>query len=119
MVALAACGSGSGVDGDKQITGLNDEEIHDLCDYIVDVHGPSRTIDCGTTMLTVGGLDPDACFAETIAFQSRYPACGATVADKEACEQAIANASDSQLCSGDGVVPAVCDPLLTVECSGR
>lgn len=118
VVALAACGSGSGVDGDKAITELNDGEIHDLCDYIVDVYGPSRTVDCGTAMITVGGLDPDACFAETIAFQARYPACGATVADKEACEKAIANVSDSQLCSGDGVVPSVCDPLLTEECGG-
>ena len=118
LVVLAACDAGSGVDGDKLVTELNDDEIHDLCDYIVEAYGPSRTIDCGTTMLTIGGLDPDVCFADTIAFQARYPACGATVADKEGCEKAIANVSDSQLCSGDGVVPSVCDPLLAPECGG-
>ena len=119
VVALAACGSGSGVDGDKQITALNDDEIHDLCDYIVDVYGASRTIDCGTAMITVGGLDPDVWVATTRAVQARNPPGGATVSDKEACENAIANVSDSQLCSGDGVIPSVCDPLLTEECGGN
>lgn len=115
---MAACGSGSGVDGDKRITALSDDEIHDLCDYIVDLYGPSRTIDCGATMVTFGGLDTDACFAETVAFGARYPACEATVANKEACEEAIAHVSDAQLCSGDGELPPACAPLLTVECGG-
>lgn len=118
IVVLAACGSGPGVDGDKRITALDDGEIHDLCDYIVELYGPSRTIDCGTGTITFGGLDADVCFADMIAFQSRYPGCEATVDDKTACEEAIAHASDSQICNSDGEVPPVCAPVFTVECGG-
>jgi hypothetical protein len=118
LLALPACGSGSGVDGDKRITSLNDDEIHAVCDYLVDVTGGVRTIDCGDARIRFG-LDPDECFADTVAFQARYPACAATVDDKEACEQAIAQADEAQICSGDGELPSACDPLFTVECTGR
>lgn len=117
LLALAACTSGSGVDGHKRITSLNDDEIHAVCDYLVDVTGGVRTIDCGDTKLRFG-LDPDECFADTVALGARYPGCEATVHDKEACEEAIARADEAQICAGEAEVPAACAPLLTVECGG-
>jgi len=116
VLALAACGSGSGVDGDKRITSLRDDDLHALCNYIAEVNG-LRTIDCGSAKISFGE-DPDVCFADMVEFQVDHPACEATVDDKEACEEAIGRADEAKICAGDGELPAACAWVLKVECGG-
>src|SRR5262245_59291704 len=121
VVLCVACGgSGSGVAGTKRLTALGDAEVRALCEYLIDVAGPERTIDCGDGLkLTIGGESVDRCIADTIAAQVQYPGCEATVADREACAEAIASISDSQICNGEiADVPPACMALVTVECGG-
>jgi hypothetical protein len=115
-----ACGGddGSGVSGSKSLVTLSDGEVTDLCEFLVDVGGPERMIDCGGGLtLTVGGQTVTECNAGLKASQGQFPNCTATVKNAEECAKAISDLSDQQLCS-DGPPPAACQPLFTAACGG-
>jgi len=113
-----ACGggTGSGVSGSKSLVSLNDGEINDLCKYIVDVSGPTRTVDCGGGVkVTLEAQTVAECVADLKASQAAAPTCAATVDHAEACVEALADFTDAQLCA-DTPLPTACAPLL--ECGG-
>jgi hypothetical protein len=114
LVWCAACGRGSGVDGDRRLVELSESEILDLCKYFADVEGPERTIDCGAFNVRRGGASSvSGCVSSLGAFHSDYPGCEATVDQLEACVEAT---TDAHVCSGDR--PPECAPLQTGSCSG-
>ena len=112
------CGGGSGgsgVDGTIELVELDAGEAADLCDYIVDVLGPERTVDCGDgVMITVGGEDAAECVDD---FDTFPATCTATVDNAEACAEALGALSDAQLCADDSF-PAACAPLISGTCGG-
>jgi len=113
-----ACGGGSGgsgVDGSLELADLGAGEAADLCDYIVDVLGPERTVDCGGgVMLTVGGEDAAECVDD---FNTFPATCTATVDNAESCAEALGALSDAELCA-DESFPAACAPLISQTCGG-
>lgn len=83
---LCACGGsdGSGVDGGKALISLSAGEQMDLCEYIV-ASGPSEPVDCGD-----GVTAEPTTVSECVADFSDFTAdCTATVAQAEACAEAI------------------------------
>jgi len=117
----AACGGddGSGVSGGKKLVSLSQGEITDLCQYIADVYGPSRMVDCGNgQMITVGGKNVAECVADLTQSQTAYPNCAATVDNSEACAEALANFTDTQLCSDATQFPPACAVLFSADCGG-
>jgi hypothetical protein len=113
MFAAFACGGGgggsggSGVPGNTQIADLSPDQEMDMCDFIVDVFGPEREVDCGDGVtITRGGEDFDECIADFADFET----CDLTAGEFEACANAVAALSDQQLCTQDTVPPA-CAPL--------
>jgi len=91
VVAMAACGGGSGtsgVDSSKHVNSLSDGEAQTFCEWAVDEQGGAGTVtDCGDGLtITVDTV------AECVAKQGNYTSdCAATVADAEACTTAIGN----------------------------
>jgi hypothetical protein len=83
-LSLFACGGGggSGLDSDKRLSELTEAELLDLCEYIID-EGPSEPVECDDgvtyTPQTAAECAEDA-FPES---------CTATVANAEACAEAI------------------------------
>ncbi len=115
-----ACGGddGSGVSGSKSLVSLNDGEVTDLCEFIVDLQGPERMIDCGGGVtLTVGGQTVAECSTGLKMSQAQFPNCTATVKNAEECVKAIDGLSDQQLCS-DSPPPAACQALFSASCGG-
>ena len=129
VVVAAACsdgGNGSGVDGNKRLTMLNDGELRNVCTYITDLEGPERTVDCGNGQtITLGypngrrAAEIDECVASGLTFRAEFPNCENTVAEVEACYEALDSLTDQQIC-GDTAIPAACDVLFepSVACGG-
>lgn len=114
-----ACGGGgsggSGVDDDVALLDITADEAGDVCDYIINLAGPEREIDCGDgTTVTVGNTPQEAeeDIADCTADIQQVPSgCEATVGDLEACFEAFADASDEELCSDDAPLPPECAPV--------
>jgi hypothetical protein len=117
-VVLVWCGACGGVDDDKLLTSLGDSEILKMCERVIELVGPPRTVHCGSFDLKLGNKSIDDCIAETLSLQVQYPICEATVGDNETCAAAIASAPADELCSGHGSLPLGCAALLTIECGG-
>jgi hypothetical protein len=98
---LLACGGGggsSGVDGSKTIGALSDDEVQDLCEYIVDLApSPERTIECDQITFHIGHEpeERDAEVAECVAEFGPLDTCDATVANLEACAEGNSSQFDS------------------------
>jgi hypothetical protein len=88
-VVAAACSStnGSGVTETKKLNQLSAGERDKLCAYRVDVEQAPRTVTCGTNP-SVTLKDKASCVA---GLASITLSCEATVANAEACYQAIAD----------------------------
>ncbi len=72
-----------------------------------------REVDCGGGVTVEFGPQP---VAECIADQQAIPAsCTATVGDAEDCEEDLQDATDAEICSDQGSLPASCLPL--IECA--
>lgn len=88
LAMLAACG-GSGVDEDKLIVDLSDDEIDDVCNYVIEQQGGARTEECmdadGVTF-TVEFPDFDGCVDELLSYPE---GCGATVRNEEECAEKL------------------------------
>ena len=122
--ALAfACGGGkggggsSGVSGSKQIIDLDAAERSQVCEFLADVLGPERTVDCGGGETRGVGGEASECVAEFTSLAMNAPGCTITVGQYETCIEALANLSDAQICADD--FPAACAPLLASECLGE
>ena len=115
---VAACGGGgSGVSGSKTLVSLSDAEITDVCEYLVDLGGPERTVSCGGGVtLEVGGGSVVECSTGFKESRTADPSCAATVNDAESCGEDIADLSDAQLCSPSQSLPPSCLPLF--QCDG-
>ncbi len=112
-----ACGGddGSGVSGSKSIVMLNDAEVTDLCEFLVDVGGPQRMVDCGEGFTITVGETLAGCTAELKAIKAGAPSCTATVTNAEECAKGSADLSDQQICSL--MLPAACQPLASAACA--
>ncbi|HEU0037181.1 MAG TPA: hypothetical protein VFQ53_41510 [Kofleriaceae bacterium] len=124
MGAAFACGGGkggggSGVSGSKTIVQLDATEVRKLCEYLVDVAGPMRTVTCsdGSTV-TVGGGTVDECVSSFQEDQLMHPMCMVTVAQFEDCIEDTSAFSDAQFCDPNTAIPPSCTPLLSAACSG-
>jgi len=117
LCAVAACGGGgSGVSSGKTLVSLSDSEITDLCEYLVDVAGPARTVDCGGgDTVMIGGGSVSACTTGLKAARTEDPSCGATVNDAESCSEDLSDLSDAELCSDSTPFPSACLPLLQCD----
>lgn len=113
-LSAAACGGGSGVTGSKTLVSLSNGEITDLCEYLIDVGGPARTIECenGDTVIT-GGDSVTDCIVDLQMSRDADPDCAATVDNAESCIEAFADRSVAQICDDD--IPVACLPLF--QCS--
>jgi hypothetical protein len=112
---VTACGGGgSGVSSSKKLTALSDSEITDLCEYLVDVAGSERMVDCGGGVkITTGGDTLAECTTGLKATISGSPSCAATVGDSESCGEDFADLSDSEICSLD--FPTSCAAVFQCE----
>jgi hypothetical protein len=82
LLVLVGCGGGSG--GDKLVD-LSEDEAGELCDYVALQEGGQTSQDCGDGS-KIFALTRSACIASF----GRLPAtCDATVADVEACADAV------------------------------
>ena len=99
LVAACGGGSGSGVSGGKAVVSLSDSEVTKLCEYLVDVGGPARTVDCGGGLTLKVGITAATCTTGLQAVKTASPSCSATVSDTESCSEDSAGLSDSQICS--------------------
>jgi hypothetical protein len=121
MALAFACGGGSGgggpgVSGSKKIIELSPAETEDVCDFLADLLGPEREIDCGEgATVRVGGADAAECVAEFSDLQSNAPDCMLTVGQYETCIRAIGAMTDSQWCSQ--MFPSECAGLFDSACS--
>jgi hypothetical protein len=111
----AACGSdGSGVSGDKQLVSLSTGEINDLCEYLVKVEGPERTVDCGNRVtITIGRGTVADCVLAVQDGLAQFPSCDATVDDAESCSEDLADITDAELCTNPTLLPRSCEPLIS------
>ena len=118
VVWCAACG-GSAI-ADKRLTSLDDSDIKELCESLTALDGDPRRVECsGGFAIMAGDKTMDECFAETLTLQWKFPLCEATVADSEACTEAIAWVIDNgAACRGERPMATECAPLLTPECVG-
>ncbi len=114
-------GGGSGVDGNVPLLDITAGEAGDVCDYIIHLDEPPRTIDCGDgTTVEVGQTEAEAQadIAEcTTDLQAVPVECDATVAELEACFEAFADeaaaATDAEICSdAQTPLPAECEIVL-------
>ena len=118
-----ACGGGSGdsvsgVSGSKTLASLSDAEITQFCEYQIDLAGPERTIECDEqTTVTVGGDTVAECVTNFQESQDSAPNCPTTVAQAEACFEAISDRSDAEICEFE--IPAACAPLFSAECQSE
>ena len=103
-VVPGACSStnGSGVTSTKKLNQLSADERDELCAYRVEVEQAPRTVTCGTNP-SVTLKDKASCVAGLASVTIQ---CEATVANAEACYQAIA---DDPCAFGVGT----CTPLFT------
>jgi len=117
---VAACGGGgSGVSGSTQLGKLTDSDITKLCEYLVDVVGPARTVTCSDgEVVMVGGGSVTACTTEFKEDRTEFPNCTATVSNIENCIEDLSDASDQELCSDSTAFPDACLPLLSSSCGG-
>jgi hypothetical protein len=115
-----ACGGGgsggSGVDGDVVLLDITAGEAGDVCDYIVNLGGPEREIDCGDGTTVTVGNDPSEVAGDiadcTADLQAVPDDCDATVGELESCFEAFADASDAELCDEDAPLPPECTPII-------
>jgi hypothetical protein len=126
LVVCAACGGGkggggvgnSGVDPDATLPSLDAGEVRDVCEYLVELLGPVRTVDCGDGTMEVGTDDPaseiEDCVDGFMMTQQEFANCTATVGEIEQCFEDTF--SDAGLCS-EGM-PASCAPIFNdPDCS--
>ena len=119
VTAIAACGSGgggSGVDGSALIVSLSSSQRAQECQYLFDTY-PSRTVMCSASeTLTFGETSVADCETTYAMSVTSSPNCTATVAEGEACIQALYELSDSAACSATSE-PAACAAIDTASCS--
>jgi hypothetical protein len=118
-LAAACGGGGSGVSGSTQLGKMSDADITKLCEYLVDLAGPARTITCsnGETIMTGGGSAAE-CATDFKESRTEFPNCSATVSNLENCFEDIADFSDQEICSDSASLPDSCLPLLSASCGG-
>jgi hypothetical protein len=113
MTGLAqACGGGeggSGVSGDTKVVDLDAGGLDSVCGYVSSVF-PEQSITCSGQTLTIG-TNKAECIAD---FDMLDPTCAATVAQAEACADALGALSDEEFCTQE-VPPAACAPLFNCE----
>ncbi len=99
---MAACGGG--VDDSKKLSDLSTEEAKDVClDLAADF--PERMVTCSGVTITIGLSEAECNTPDTA------PAtCTATVGDVRACNKAMYELSDAELCSSQSL-PAACAKL--------
>ncbi len=122
VVALcAACGgSGSGVDGSKQIVDLDDSETRALCEYRLELDGTEREIDCGNGLvITLAGGSVDLCITGSVNFREMFPNCKVTVDELEACLEEWADASDATRCHAKFTDMPACKVFSPAECGSQ
>jgi hypothetical protein len=109
-------GTGSGLPGTKKVVDLTTGEIDQFCTFVVAAF-PTRTITCGTQMVMFGS-DKASCISKAPS-PSTTPNCAATVAQSEACFDALGALTDAQVCTfiGGGPAPTACAAVDTPECS--
>jgi hypothetical protein len=117
-----ACGGGSGgggnigVDGDKTLGELNATEARNVCEYLADAQGPARTVTCMDGSTHTVTAPSEAQLAECATeLEMVDAACTVTVAQAQACFDAIADLSDEEAFCTDGPPPTECDPLFSNE----
>jgi hypothetical protein len=103
ILGAVACGGGgggsSGVSGSKQLGQLDMSEWQTLCEYIVEVEGgEGKVTECGD-----GVTVTTTTVAECVADAPTFMGCTATVANAEACAEAIG----ADPCAGS----AACEPI--------
>lgn len=104
--ALGCSSDSSGIDGQKKLVELNASENTTLCHYITDAEMGPRDVTCdGGLTLHVHSFD------QCIASAHFASSCTATVAQSEACADAIG----ADPCSLGG---SACQPLFTCGGSG-
>lgn len=114
--SAAGCGGGSGVSSGKQVVSLSDGEISDLCEYLVEVAGPNRTIDCGGGVtITIENDTVSECVADLELTATVATSCTATVGDVEDCIKDLADMSDADICA-DKPFPGSCAIWFSAEC---
>jgi hypothetical protein len=118
-MSLVYCGGGSGgggtgVDPNRTIASLTDDELMDLCEHFVGLEpSPARTIDCGDGNTIEDGIDPEdipEAIQQCVSTAPEEP-CPLTVGDAEDCFEALATLTDDELCEG-------VDPSTIPECAG-
>jgi hypothetical protein len=102
-------GDGSGVSGDKKIVDLDAGDLDKVCGYVSSVF-PEQSITCSGQTVMIGASKAE-CIAD---FDTIDPTCAATVAQTEACADALGALSDEEFCTQE-VPPAACQPLFTCE----
>jgi hypothetical protein len=113
-LAAACGGGGSGVSSSKSLVSLNDSEVNKLCEYVVDLAGPERTLTCSNgAMGTRGGGTVAECAADFKETATASPNCAATVGDAEHCAEDLADLSDAEICSLS--IPSSCMKLFQCE----
>ncbi len=83
FVVACGSGSGSGVSGSKRLASLSVDEQSDLCVYLSDLIGESRTVQCDD------GDDVEIESNEDCTFDDVPASCAATVSDAERCARAL------------------------------
>jgi hypothetical protein len=118
---VIACGrgghggaTGSGIDSGRTLVSLSALEINDLCEFLSDLSGPRRGIDCGGGNMVSVGTDVASCVSGLRGTQQRNPACPATVGGIEDCFDDIADITDAQWCA-DAPPPESCRPLFLCD----
>ena len=117
-LALGCGDSGSGISGAKKLNELSVGEATDLCNYIGDLQGPPRTVDCGGgNTYTTEDFDEAGCTMDLSMFSTDAPDCTATVSDAEACFATIGAFTDEELCSETTPIPPECAPVFSDACN--
>jgi hypothetical protein len=117
LVAAVGCadddgGSGNtGLDESRRVSSLSDAETTQLCAELTAQLG-ERTVDCGDGV-TLNVNASDECVDDLTAVHS-LPDCTATVGQFEACNEAMNDQTDAQLCSFE--LPEECAPLFQAAC---